>query len=98
MNNNIYCTVWKDSNCEPFRILPTNFERGKDDYILGVKANMVICIVNKDNHQIYDMPAPEELRVYANEVKEFMKTPFWKMKLRRYFDTPITFGEDADII
>lgn len=98
MEQNIYCTVSVlGENHDPYYLLPTNFKRNEDDYVLGVKANMVIGIIDKNNHLIYDMPAPEELRVYADKVKEFKKDPFWKTKLRRYFGTQITTGTEEDL-
>ena len=93
--NNIYCTVSpKGENAEPYYLLPTNFKRGEDKYILGVKSNMVICIINTDNQILYDMPAPKELKIYAEKVKEFKSNPFYKAHMRRYFGKSTVASEE----
>ena len=96
----IYCIVnSKGLNSEPFYLLNTNFENGEDKYVVGVKSNNVLCIVDDHNHLLYDLPAPKELEVYADKVKDFKRNPLWNQKLRRYFKGSSTqpTWTDADI-
>lgn len=87
---------WTGEISKPFTVVSTNkgIIGGDDDYVIGIKSNMVLVIVDKDNELVWDGPAPKELRPIANQVKEFMKDPLYKTKSCLYFGEQEIYSDE----